>query len=42
MKVYHKPEMEHLLFEMADVLNLSGDVSFNNNWLDNQVGEASL
>ena len=38
MKTYHKPEMELELFERADVLDLSGEDTFNDGWFTDSIG----
>ena len=38
MKTYHKPEMELELFEIVDVLDLSGEDSFNDGWFTDSTG----
>ena len=42
MKVYHKPEMTIERFSELDVMTLSGDQGFNNNWFDNTSEEESV
>ena len=38
MRAYHKPEIELKELNMADVLNLSGESPFNDDWFSTQTG----
>ncbi len=42
MKEYHKPEMELTTFEVGDVLNLSADTPFNDEWFSTKTGGDAL